>query len=119
MSLQESTTVRSASPPGRSGWVRQIYDTTPGSDNPDHLRTLAEALHNETRKEREREAAGNIDFQIPAFNIDEHWQRAILIINRPQALWMKAREGSWLCIGMYNLNILNSLQKDMAMITKN
>ncbi|EOO00538.1 hypothetical protein UCRPA7_3957 [Phaeoacremonium minimum UCRPA7] len=37
----------------RPQWSFQIYDTTPRSDDPDHLRTLAETLHRETREERE------------------------------------------------------------------
>ncbi|KAF1951798.1 hypothetical protein CC80DRAFT_538548 [Byssothecium circinans] len=37
----------------RPQWSFQIYDTTPQSDNPEHLKTLAETLHKETREERE------------------------------------------------------------------
>lgn len=37
----------------RPEWSLQIYDTTPQSDNPEHLKALAEALHRETREERE------------------------------------------------------------------
>ncbi|KAI0377078.1 hypothetical protein F5Y04DRAFT_264993 [Hypomontagnella monticulosa] len=37
----------------RPEWTLQIYDTTPGSDNPDHLKALAEKLFRELREERE------------------------------------------------------------------
>jgi hypothetical protein len=33
-------------------WSLQIYDTTPQAADPDRLKTLAETLHKETRKER-------------------------------------------------------------------
>lgn len=36
----------------RPQWSFQIYDTTPQAADPDHLKTLAETFHKETRKER-------------------------------------------------------------------
>lgn len=117
----------------------QIYDTTPGSNNPDHLKTLAETLHKDTRQERlsqcreeadridvwgmplatntsveeriakckahvlaeisSRDKDGNTDFIIPRllnhYNIQ--WQRAIVIIDRPRALWNED-EGGFLAV---------------------
>jgi hypothetical protein len=36
----------------RPYWSLQIYDTTPQSDKPEHLKSLAETLHRETSEER-------------------------------------------------------------------
>jgi hypothetical protein len=45
----------------RPEWSIQIYDTTPGSDYPEHLRGLAEKLHRHTREEREAAGRGRSD----------------------------------------------------------
>ncbi|KAI1873525.1 hypothetical protein JX265_005147 [Neoarthrinium moseri] len=121
----------------RPPWSFQLYDTTSQSDNPDHLKILAETLHRETREEREthgrgepdridvwgmplaadasdeeriakckahvlaeiasRNTAGAADFNIPRLNSHEQWQRAIVIIDRPQALW-DTDEGGFLAV---------------------
>jgi hypothetical protein len=120
----------------RTEWSIQIYDTTPQSDNPNHLKALAETLHRETREEREghgrgepdridvwgmplavdisdegriakckshhlaeiasRKALNIVDFHIP---VRPNWmyERAIIIIDRPEALWDKD-EGGFLAV---------------------
>lgn len=45
----------------RPEWSIQIYDTTPGSDNSDHLKSLAKTLHEETWEEREGYGRGKPD----------------------------------------------------------
>ena len=45
----------------RPQWSLQIYDTTPQSDDAEHLRSLARALHQETREERESYGRGAPD----------------------------------------------------------
>ncbi|KAF2644054.1 hypothetical protein P280DRAFT_537718 [Massarina eburnea CBS 473.64] len=48
-------------PNRRPQWSIQIYDTTPQSGNPEHLITLAEMLHSETREDREAWGRGEPD----------------------------------------------------------
>lgn len=45
----------------RPQWSVQIYDTTPQSADTNHLKTLAETLHEETREERDSDGRGQPD----------------------------------------------------------
>jgi hypothetical protein len=48
----------------------QIYDTTPQAADPNHLKTLAETFHKETRKERGRDQRDRIDVWSMPFAAD-------------------------------------------------
>jgi hypothetical protein len=118
-------------------WSIQIYDTTPGPDDPEYLRGLAEKLHRHTREEREAAGRGRSDridvrgmplatniteeeriekckahfmaetaardvaavdgFHIPLLEANSQWQRAIVIIDRPQETWDED-EGGFLVV---------------------
>ncbi|KAF6809528.1 hypothetical protein CPLU01_15484 [Colletotrichum plurivorum] len=134
----------------RPQWALQFYDTTPGSDDPDRLRALAERLFNDTREAREvggRAEPDRIDvwglpladgtadaervarcrahateamvfrnsgqvrgFRIPEFGTWINWRRAIIIVDRPEALWDEG-EGGFL-EAYWDLQPLESIRQE-------